>query len=120
MAAETGYILFPDAEDKPTVRAPDVGFVSYARIPGRLPATYIPMPPDLAVEVVSPNDKGEDIEAKVSDYLRAGVRMVVFFYPATRTAHVYRGNQISRLSGDDLLDFGDVLPGLSLRLSDLF
>ncbi|MFN8449569.1 MAG: Uma2 family endonuclease [Anaerolineae bacterium] len=119
-AAETGYILFANEEGKPTVRAPDVGYISYERMPGRLPAKYIPLPPDLAIEVVSPNDKAEDIEAKISDYLRAGVRMVVFFYPASKTANVYKGNDIARLSGDDVLDFGDVLPGFSLRLSDVF
>lgn len=119
-AAETGYILFANEEGKPTVRAPDVGYISYERMPDRLPAKYIPLAPDLAVEVVSPNDKAEDIEAKISDYLRAGVRMVVFFYPASKTASVFKRNDIARLSGDDVLDFGDVLPSFSLRLSDVF
>ncbi len=118
--AETGYILFTNDEGKPTVRAPDVGFISYQRYPNRLPVTFIPLPPDLAVEVVSPNDRAEDIDSKIGDYLRAGVRLIVFVYPASRSVSVFRGNQIARLSGDDRLDFGDVLPGFSLRVGDLF
>ena len=118
--AETGYILFTNESGKPTVRAPDVGYISYARMPDRLPPTYIVLPPDLAVEVVSPNDGAEDIESKINHYLRAGVRMVVFVYPATRTVNVYRGTSVLRLSGDDVIDFGDVLPGFSLKVSEIF
>jgi len=119
-AAETGYIIGVNEEGKATVRAPDVGFISYNRMPDRLPTQYMPLPPDLAVEVVSPNDKGEDIESKVDEYLRAGVRMIVYIYPASKTVTVYRGNTITRLSGDDLLDGGDVLPGFSVHISELF
>lgn len=119
-AAETGYIIGVNAEGKATVRAPDVGFISYERMPDRLPVKYMPLPPDLAVEVVSPNDKGEEIESKVDEYLNAGVRMIVYVYPASRTVTVYRGNTVIRLSGDDLLDGGDVLPGFSVRISEFF
>jgi Uma2 family endonuclease len=119
-AAETGYILGVNEEGKASVRAPDVGFISYARMPDRLPTKYVPIPPDLAVEVVSPNDKANDIESKISEYLRAGVRMIVFVYPATRSVNVYRENTIKRLEGEDLLDGGDVLPGFSVRISELF
>jgi Uma2 family endonuclease len=119
-AAETGYILFVNAEGKDTVRAPDVGYISYERMPDALPPTYIPLPPDLAVEVVSPNDKAEDIESKINDYLRANVPLFWFFYPASRTVNVYKGKTIRRLGVNDVLDGGDVLPDFSLHLSDLF
>ncbi len=119
-AAETGYILFQNDQGKDTVRAPDVGYISYQRMPDRLPVKYISLPPDLAVEVVSPTDKGEDIESKVNDYLRAKVAQFIFLYPATRTVVVYQGDTITRLSGDDVIDFSAVLPGFSLRVSELF
>ena len=119
-AAETGYVLFINNDGKDTVRAPDVGYISYERMPERLPPTYIPLPPDLAIEVVSPNDKPVDIENKVNDYLRAGVRMFIFVYPATKSVYVFKGSEVARLSADDKLDFGDVLPGLSLRVSEIF
>lgn len=118
--AETGYILFTNESGKPTVRAPDVGYISYARLPDRLPPTYIPLPPDLAVEVVSPNDGAEEIERKIDDYLRAGVGMIVFVYPASRTVNVYKDNSVTRMSGDDVIDFGDLLPDFSLPLSEIF
>ena len=119
-AAETGYILFTNDDGKDTVRAPDVGYISYERMPDRLAPTYIPLPPDLAIEVVSPNDKADDIEAKINQYLKAGVRMIVFVYPALRTVNVFKGSEIVRLSGDDLLDFGEILPGYSLHIREIF
>ncbi|MBN1964726.1 MAG: Uma2 family endonuclease, partial [Anaerolineae bacterium] len=67
--AETGYIL---ASDPHTVRAPDLGFISSERAPEPLPKEFIPFAPDLAVEVVSPNDTARDIHDRVIDFLRAG------------------------------------------------
>jgi Uma2 family endonuclease len=119
-AAETGYILFRNDAGKDTVRAPDVGFVSFERWPERLPQKYIPVPPDLAIEVVSPTDMAEDIESKIDDYLRAGIRLFVFIYPATRTVSVYQNGSIARLSREDMIDFSAVLPGFSLRVSEIF
>ncbi len=119
-AAETGYILFTNDDGKDIVRAPDVGYISDERMPDRLPPKYIPLPPDLAIEIVSPNDGAEDIERKINEYLRAGVRMIVFVYPATRSVNVYKGSQSVRLSGDDMIDFDDVLPGFSLRGNEMF
>ena len=118
--AETGYILFTSDDGKDTVRAPDVGYISYERLPNRLPPTYIPLPPDLAVEVVSPNDRADEIEVKINQYLRAGVRLIISVSPASRTVNVFKGSQVIRLSGDDVLDFAPVLPGFSLRISELF
>ena len=119
-AAETGYIIGTNADGKASVRAPDVGFVSYARMPDRMPPKYVPVPPDLAVEIVSPNDKADEIESKISEYLRACVQMIIFVYPATRSLNVYRGNSMTRLSGDDLLEGEDVLPGFSVPINELF
>jgi Uma2 family endonuclease len=68
-AAETGFILYrnPDPEGKDTVRAPDVGFISVARLP-QMPDEFIPIGPDLAVKVVSPSDSAEDIQERLDDY----------------------------------------------------
>jgi Uma2 family endonuclease len=118
--AETGYILFTNDEGKDTVRAPDVGYISYARFPERLPPTYIPIPPDLAVEVVSPNDKPIEIEHKVNDYLRAGIKLFIFVYPEMKSVYVFREGKITRLNVDDTLDFGDVLPNFSLPIREIF
>jgi Uma2 family endonuclease len=118
--AETGYILFkaPDARD--VVRAPDVGFISKARLPAGLPEGYIPLAPDLAVEVVSPNDRASDIQEKVADYLRYGVRLVVVVYPKTKNVVVETAQGARTLTVDDTFDGGEVLPGFALPVRDLF
>jgi len=118
--AETGYILFTDDDGKDTVRAPDVGYISYERMPDRLPPTYVPLPPDLAIEVVSPNDRLVEIEKKVTDYLRAGIRLFVFVYPETKSVYVFQEGKIIRLEADNTLDFGTVLPNFSLRVREIF
>ena len=87
-AAETGYILYknPDPNRKDTVRAPDVGFVVKERIPANIPDGYVPFAPDLAVEVISPGDDADEVDQKVREYLKYGTRMVVLFYPKSKTA----------------------------------
>ena len=119
-AAETGYILFTDPVEGDTVRAPDVGFVAAERLPNGLPKSYIPVPPDLAIEVVSPNDKAGDIERKIEDYLRAGIPLFVFVYADTRTFMVYTRSQVFRLTENDTFDAGDVLPGFRITVRDVF
>lgn len=65
-AAETGYILYKNPDGRDTVLAPDVGFVRADRLPDGLPKKYIPCAPDLAIEIVSPNDKAAEIHRKIS------------------------------------------------------
>jgi Uma2 family endonuclease len=115
-AAETGFTLFRDPD---TVRAPDVGFVSGARVPDPLPRGYAELAPDLAVEVLSPGDRAGEILAKVADWLSAGSRLVWVVDPVRRSARVYRQDGTQDLVGEsDALDGEDVLPGFSLRLAD--
>jgi Uma2 family endonuclease len=118
-AAETGFVL---ASDPDTVRAPDAAFV--ARRPGQ-PADsdpgFWPGPPDLAIEVVSPRDGRAAVEAKALDWLAAGCGAVVVVDPYPRTATVHRSpDDIRVLSADALLDLGDVVPGWSPQVADLF
>ena len=69
--AETGFCI---ASNPDTVRAPDVAFVRRERIGGGLPEGFFPGAPDLAVEVLSPNDRASEVLAKVRDWLAAGRR----------------------------------------------
>ncbi len=120
-AAETGYILHHNPDGKDTVRAPDVGFISAARVPeGGLPDGYIPFAPDLAVEVVSPNDEAEEIHQKVQEYLRYGTRLVWVFYPKSRSVAAHTPAGSHTVDVDGTLDGGDVLPGFSLKVSAVF
>jgi Uma2 family endonuclease len=119
-AAETGYILFTDPDNKDTVRAPDVGFISKARIPETgVPEGYFQGAPDLAVEVVSPNDSADDVQQKVNQYLQYGTRAVWVFYPKSKSIVVHTQTGAKTLHPGDTLDGGDVLPGFTLAISDL-
>lgn len=118
-ASETGFVLHRNPNGRDTVRAPDGGFIMRERLPDGLPRGYIPLAPDLAIEVVSPTDKAEEIRAKIEDYIRFGVRLFVFVYPASRRADVYVKGEMHTLAEDDTLDFGEVLPGLTVQFRDL-
>jgi Uma2 family endonuclease len=121
--AETGYILFksPDPDLRDTVRAPDVGFIAKHRLPDELPERgYVPFAPDLAIEVISPNDDAEDIHRKVAEYLKSGTRLIWLFYPNAETVGVYNGQRFQSLERGDTLDGGDVLPGFRLPLTEIF
>jgi Uma2 family endonuclease len=117
--SEVGFQL---SRDPDTVRAPDVSFVSWERVPeSGIPAGYWPGPPDLAIEVVSPNDRRSKVEGKAQHWLAAGTRAVVVLDPPLRTATVYRArDDIRVLTDGERLDLGDVVPGWSARVGDLF
>ncbi len=75
----------------------------------------------LVVEVVSPNDLSTEVDAKVTDWLDAGTRMVVVVNPRTRSVTVYRSRaQIVVLREQDTLDGNDVVPGWTLPVAALF
>jgi Uma2 family endonuclease len=77
--------------------------------------------PDLAIDVVSPSDTYTEVEEEVGDWLDAGTRMVVVVNPRTRSASVYQArDQIQNLTEDDPLDRGDVVPGWTLPLREVF
>ncbi|MBI2877666.1 MAG: Uma2 family endonuclease [Candidatus Tectomicrobia bacterium] len=118
-AAETGYRLKRDPD---TVRAPDLSFVSHDRIPPQgIPDSYWDLVPDLAVEVVSPSDTADEVLEKVGVWLAAGTRMVWVVHPKTRTVTSYRSlKEIRVLTAEESLEGEDVVPGLSLRIGDLF
>lgn len=119
IAAEVGYLL---ATDPDTVRAPDVAFVSSERMPaGGIPTGYWPGPPDLAIEVVSPNDRHSEVEGKALQWLSAGTRAVIVVDPPRRTATIYRARDDVRvLHGSQRIELDDVVPGWSPRIGDFF
>jgi len=105
------------------VRIPDVAFVSWERFPDRrLPTEPIPdLAPDLAVEVLSPNNTPREMARKRQEYFATGVRLVWLVDPAARTVEVYTAPESStHLREQDTLDGGVVLPGFTLPLQELF
>jgi Uma2 family endonuclease len=118
-AAETGFRL---ATDPDTVRAPDVAFVSRERVEavGEVEG-YWPEAPDLAVEVISPNDSHVEVEEKILDWLEAGTKMVLAVNPRGCSVTLYRSqSDITILTGTNVLDGGDVVPGFQLTLQEIF
>lgn len=113
------YVLRRDPD---VVRVPDVSFVALEHLPaGDVPEGFWEGPPTLAVEVVSPNDRANDIHAKVQHYLEAGTWRVWVLWPQQRSLTVYLPDEGARELGPDArLDGGDVLPGFSVRVGDLF
>lgn len=106
-------------------RRPDVAFVSYDRWPKTKPMPAIDnawdVVPNLAVEVVSPNDSIDELEQKIAEYFRAGVQLVWVVHPTRGKVHVYQSpTQIAVLSKHEVLDGGSVVPGFKLALTDLF
>jgi Uma2 family endonuclease len=118
-AAETGFILHRGA-DGDVVRAPDAAFIAKDRLPEGLPDGFVPFAPDLVVEVVSPNDTAEDVQAKIADYMKYGVRLIWFGYPRSKTVTVQTASGAVIRRVGDILDGGDVLPGFSLPIDALF
>ena len=117
VAAETGFKLFSNPD---TVRAPDVGFIRAARVPHPLPRGYADIAPDLAVEVLSPDDRPGEVLAKVSDWLSAGCRLVWVIDPDRRVARAYRADGSEAIVlADATLDGEDVLPGFTCPVEDL-
>jgi Uma2 family endonuclease len=123
MPQNLGYITGPDGGFKlapKTVRQPDAAFISKTRAP-KIPREF-EIAPDLAVEIVSPH---EDVWKKANEYLRAGTKLVWAVYPTDKIVYVFRLNDDGSLRGQPFdinatLDGGDVLPGFTLALRDIF
>jgi Uma2 family endonuclease len=116
---DTGFVL---EEGPALVRAPDVAFVSRERVGDARPVGgFARGAPDLAIEVISPNDLYTDVADKVAEYLEHGTRMVLVVNPRRREVWVHRPDRPPRvLTIDEAIDGEDVVPGWSLPLRELF
>jgi Uma2 family endonuclease len=121
-STETGFLL---ARDPDTVRGPDAAFVSRQRL-SRLsgpapPRGFWPFAPDLAVEVISPHDRPQEVQEKVRDWFAGGTLRIWLIYPDTRTVHVLRSpSEVEILGRADIISGEDVLPGFSCPVASLF
>jgi Uma2 family endonuclease len=117
--AETGFRLRRNPD---TVRGPDFAFVARGRItPEMDQSRYLDLALDLVVEVVSPSDSAPAINAKVIEYLDAGVRLVWVVYPQSETVAVHRPGLSSQIKrAGDTISGEDVLPGFSCAVGELF
>ena len=120
---ESGFILFPNGQ---SLRGPDVFYVRADHIPsgdapGEMPHAFVQLAPDLAVEVLSPSESAQEIQAKVMDFLEAGTPLVWVVYPKLKQVHAHSADypvQIFKLG--DTLENETVLPGFRCMVSELF
>jgi Uma2 family endonuclease len=117
--ADGGYEV-----DDENLLAPDVAFISKTRQESLPDDRFNPIPPDLAIEVVSASDLKDGtrrIEDKLAAYMGAGVPLVWYVYPERQEVEVHRPGQSGITVGvDGTLDGGDVLPGLTISVRDIF
>lgn len=118
----TDPATFVISEAPKRIRCPDVAFVSAERLPNRITTDgYFRFAPDLVAEVISPSEPRAYTERKIAQYLEAGVRLVWRIDPRRLDAVAYRpGGTMARLQESDVLDGGDVVPGFTMPLTDLF
>jgi len=105
------------------VRIPDVSFVRWEQFPDRkLPEEPAPgIAPDLAIEILSKGNTPAEVDRKLQDYFTAGVRLVWYIDPPTRSARVYTAvDQSTEIDENGTLTGGEVLPGFELPLAELF
>jgi Uma2 family endonuclease len=101
---------------------PDASVVVAGRLPGdEAPQGYIPIAPDLAVEVLSPGEFAEELAEKLADYRSAGIRLVWVVSPATRMVAIRRADgTLAELDATGTLSGEDVLPGFTCTVAELF
>ena len=105
------------------VRGPDAAFTFRDSLEvGKVPSAPVPLlVPDVVVEVMSISNTRREMQRKLGEYLSAGVRLIWYVYPEERVVDVYAGSPTAhRLTSADTLDGGDVLPGFTLKLAELF
>jgi Uma2 family endonuclease len=116
--AEVGFTLGSNPD---TVRAPDIAFLQRGRVPSTEPRGFWKGPPDLAIEVLSPEDRPSEVVQKIEEYMARGVSAVLIVDPDERTATVHRPLQPpATLRSNERLDLGDVVPGFRCSVRDLF
>ncbi|MCY4652986.1 MAG: Uma2 family endonuclease [Dehalococcoidia bacterium] len=117
--ADTGYVL---ATDPDHVLAPDLAFISNDRLSeiGESDG-FAQGAPDVAVEVISPNDRYTDVEEKVEDWLNAGCGAVIIVNPRRRTVNLHRSpTDMTTLTESDTLELDDIVPGWRMPVEDIF
>jgi Uma2 family endonuclease len=116
-ASSAGFRLpNPDRD----VRAPDASFVTAERL-RRSPRSFAELAPDLMVEVKSPNDSGQELEAKIQEFLAFGTRVGILINPEDQTVRIYRSNQETiLLTNGDVLAVPDLLPGWEVPVLELW
>ena len=116
---ETGFVVESNPDH---VRAPDIAFVrrERAEVLGDVPG-FFPGAPDLAIEIISPNDRYTEVEEKVADWLSAGALAVIVVDPRRRTVKISRSLMDTvLLTEEDTLAVEQVVPGWRMPVKGIF
>ncbi|RME51591.1 MAG: Uma2 family endonuclease [Caldilineae bacterium] len=104
-----------------TVRAADILFISNERYAQKGESAYLDVAPDLVVEIMSPGDVWSNVMQKLREYLGIGVRVVWIVDPPSRSVYAYRAlTDVREFTAGDALSGDDVLPGFSVKVSEIF
>ena len=107
--------------DPDTVREPDLLYISARKLPLDVRvAGYYEVVPDLIVEIMSPSDSRTAFTDKLRMWISYGVRVVWGVFPDTRTVEIHVAGGFTALTDADTLDGGDVLPGFTCAVNDIF
>ncbi len=109
-------------------RSPDVSWIRLERwhaLTLKEKQGFPPIAPDFVIELVSPSDlknqRYEDLQAKMREYLDNGVKLGWLIEPEAKTVEIYRvGQQVEIVNNPQTLSGEDVLPGFVLDLSEIF
>ena len=109
-------------------KSPDVSWIELDRwnnLSLKEKQGFPPIAPDFAIELVSPSDlknqRYEDLQDKMQEYLDNGVRLGWLIEPSAKTVEIYRlGKQVEFLTNPQTLSGEDILPGFILDLSNIF
>lgn len=118
--SDCGYQCY--ADDPAKIRRPDASFIRAGRLSlDELEHGYLRVAPDLAVEVVSPNDKAYELDEKIEEYLAAGVRLIWVVNPEQKIVSIHRlDGSVTKLHERDELSGEDVLQGFACQVAELF
>lgn len=120
LESETAYQIYP--REPRRTRKPDLSFIRTGRLPNdEVPDGNLEIAPDLAVEIISPNDQVVDLNNKIVEFLLAGVMLIWIIYPETKTVWIIRPDGTANwLSGDAELTGENVVPGFKVNIATLF
>jgi Uma2 family endonuclease len=119
VGAEIGFKL---AANPDTVRGPDIAFVRTERVPSTGGRGFFKGPPDLAIEVMSPDDRASELNAKTDEYLARGVLLVLVVDPHRQMATISRpgADRVILESETDVIDLSDIISGFRCQLREIF
>ena len=118
MGGEVGIYVRRDPD---TVRAADVLFISNERYTRRDSKSYLDVPPELVVEILSPDDLWSEVMEKLDEYFAAGVDAVWILDPRRKAVFSYRSLTEVRLLGEEqVLTEEEILPGFAHPVSGFF